>query len=180
MAQDEQLWYSWVQTICQIIHLSPIIKFFKSLPFQVFLVFHFCANVAYWHSFQKTRLASNLITFISVFYCHLADGTCTTSIQGAALRQHSYKSLITMDILACYYSCKDDEPCQSINFYKTSRLCELNNRISAVSPGDFVLDTDAYYFDNPFRGKYHIDLLFVKYWLEEPKIWLAKHIAYLL
>ena len=60
------------------------------------------------------------------------------------------------NILACYYRCKEDKLCQSLNFYEKKNLCELNNRTRAAGSVNFLSYADSVYLDNPFRGK-HFD-----------------------
>ena len=62
-------------------------------------------------------------------------------------------------MFACYYQCKEDKLCQSLNFYEKSNLCELNNRTRAVGSVNFVSKADTIYLDNPFRGKLLINSL---------------------
>lgn len=83
----------------------------------------------------------------------LLNGNCVTSIKGAALVKHSYTTFVIQNMFACYYRCKEDRLCQSLNFYEKKNLCELNNRTRAVGPVNFISNTGAVYLDNPFRGK---------------------------
>lgn len=85
----------------------------------------------------------------------LLNGNCVTSIKGAALVKHSYTSFVIQNMFACYYRCKEDRLCQSLNFYEKKNLCELNNRTRAVGPVNFISNTGAVYLDNPFRGKFN-------------------------
>lgn len=83
----------------------------------------------------------------------LLNGNCVSSIKGTALVKHSYTSFVIHNMLACYYRCKGDKLCQSLNFYEKKNLCELNNRTRAVGSVNFLSYADAVYLDNPFRGK---------------------------
>ena len=78
---------------------------------------------------------------------------CTSSVGGLVLTRHAYRSFASSDMMACYQNCRNEEPCQSINFHRDSRICELNNRTDVVSPVNFVKKEDAFYFVNPFRGE---------------------------
>jgi len=82
----------------------------------------------------------------------LGEG-CVTSIQGIALWKQNYKSVLVKDMFVCYYLCKEDDVCQSINFYRDGNLCELNNRTRSVRLSNVVPDSNVFYLDNPFRGK---------------------------
>ena len=78
---------------------------------------------------------------------------CVTSIQGITLSKQNYKSVLVKDMFVCYYVCKEDDLCQSINFYKDRNLCELNNRTRSVRLSNVVPDSNALYLENPFRGR---------------------------
>lgn len=84
----------------------------------------------------------------------LHSGNCVSSIKGSALVKHCYTSLLMHNMLACYYRCKEDKLCQSLNFYEKKNLCELNNRTRAVGSLNFLSHADSVYLDNPFRGKH--------------------------
>ena len=83
----------------------------------------------------------------------LNNSKCVSSINGAALVKHSYKSFAIQDVFSCYYKCKHHKLCQSLNFYTAKNLCELNNRTRFVGYGNFILNAGAIYLDNPFRGE---------------------------
>ena len=55
-----------------------------------------------------------------------------SSIQGAVLTKHNYASFVVQNMFACYYQCIGDRRCQSLNFYETTKICELNNRTRIV------------------------------------------------
>jgi len=82
----------------------------------------------------------------------LHSGNCVSSIKGSALVKHCYTSLLMHNMLACYYRCKEDKLCQSLNFYEKKNLCELNNRTRAVGSLNFLSHADSVYLDNPFRA----------------------------
>ena len=104
---------------------------------------------------------ANLINSVSmVWFFHLllfgpttTHSKCTSSVGGLVLTRHAYRSFASSDMMACYQNCRNEEPCQSINFHRDSRICELNNRTDVVSPVNFVKKEDAFYFVNPFRGE---------------------------
>ena len=78
--------------------------------------------------------------FILMFHCiaiatsySLQSGeNCVSSIQGAVLTKHNYASFVVQNMFACYYQCIGDRRCQSLNFYETTKICELNNRTRIV------------------------------------------------
>lgn len=119
----------------------------------------------------KSHLLPTLYSFIfSLIILHnvqrvssnrLLNTNCVASVKGTALAKHSYISLVTDNMLACYYRCKGDNLCQSINFYEKSNICELNNRTRAVGHLNFLPNAGAVYLDNPFRGKLLILQIFI-------------------
>lgn len=99
------------------------------------------------------HMVCQILWFRLVFSSGLLGDRCVTSIQGIALSKQNYKSALVKDMFVCYYLCKEDVLCQSIIFYKDRNLCELNNRTLSVRPFNVVPDSNAFYLDNPFRGK---------------------------
>ena len=75
-----------------------------------------------------------------------------SSIQGAVLTKHNYASFVVQNMFACYYQCIGDRRCQSLNFYETTKICELNNRTRIVGHLHFQPREGAFYMENPFRG----------------------------
>ena len=76
-----------------------------------------------------------------------------SSIQGAVLTKHNYASFVVQNMLACYYQCIGDRRCQSLNFYETTKICELNNRTTRIVEHlHFQPREGAFYMENPFRG----------------------------
>lgn len=86
----------------------------------------------------------------------LLNDKCITSIKGAAFVKHNYMSFAIQNMFACYYRCKEDIRCQSLNFYEKTHLCELNNRTRILRHLNFLSQEGAFYLDNPFRGKWSI------------------------
>lgn len=90
----------------------------------------------------------------------LESDTSARSIEGLSLMKHSYKSFLEQDLFKCYQQCKVDNFCQSINFYKDRNFCQLNNRTQSERfQRALVPNLNAYYMDNPRRGKCHLKLL---------------------
>ena len=115
-----------------------------------------CLIIFVWF-FQVTNLI-NGVSMVWFFHLLLFGPTtthskCTSSTGGLLLTRHAYRSFASSDMMACYQNCRNEEPCQSINFHRDSRICELNNRTDVVSPVNFVKKEDAFYFVNPFRGE---------------------------
>lgn len=104
--------------------------------------------------FLTIKTCSYIFWLPFVYTYGLRGEKCVTSFQGAFLHRHSYKSAAVSDMFTCYYMCKDDQLCQSLNFYRERSLCELNNRTrSATLPLNFILKRNAFYLDNPYRGE---------------------------
>ena len=112
------------------------------------------------------QVTSELLHAMLQIFCHilwfpycshgLLGDKCVKSIQGVALLKHRYTSLVVQNMFVCYYRCKDDRLCQSLNFYADIKLCELNNRTHTMSlPLHFVPNSNAFYLENPFRGEYY-------------------------
>lgn len=97
--------------------------------------------------------------FCQIFWLRLVSSggllseRCVTSVQGISLSNQNYKSVLVKDMFVCYFMCKEDPVCQSINFYKDRNICELNNRTLSVRLSKTESDSNAFYMDNPFRGK---------------------------
>lgn len=83
----------------------------------------------------------------------LLSERCVTSVQGISLSNQNYKSVLVKDMFVCYFMCKEDPVCQSINFYIDRNICELNNRTRSVRLSKTESDSNSLYLDNPFRGK---------------------------
>ena len=123
-------------------------------------VMYFCvftpqaiAGLLHAHFLVGLHLFCQILWLRLVCSSGLLGDKCVTSIQGIALSKQSYKSTLVKDMFACYYLCKEDTVCQSINFDKDRNLCELSNRTLSVRPFNMVSDSNALYLDNPFRGK---------------------------
>ena len=108
-----------------------------------------------FHAHSKTWILCCHIVWLPFAISNgLLGERCVTSIQGVSLLKQNYKSVPVQNMFACYYLCKDDVICQSLNFYKDRNVCELNNRTRSVRLFNFVSDSSAIYLENPFRGKF--------------------------
>ena len=124
------------------------------------IVMYFCVftlqailRLLHVHPYIGLHLFCQILWLRLVFSSGLLGDRCVTSIQGIALSKQNYKSALVKDMFVCYYLCKEDALCQSINFDKDRHLCELNNRTLSVRPFNVVPDSNTFYLDNPFRGK---------------------------
>ena len=123
-------------------------------------VMYFCvftlqaiSGILHAHFRVGLRLFCHILWLQLVLSSSLLGDRCITSIQGIVLCKQNYKSALVKDMFVCYYLCKEDAVCQSINFDKDRNLCELNNRTLSVRPFNMIPDSNAFYLDNPFRGK---------------------------
>ncbi|XP_078383779.1 uncharacterized protein LOC144666252 [Oculina patagonica] len=105
-----------------------------------------------FHAHSGLYMLCQILWFPFVFSSGLLGERCVTSVQGVSLFKQNYKSVLVQDMFVCYYLCKDDAICQSLNFYRDRNLCELNNRTRSVRPFNVVSDSNAIYLDNPFRA----------------------------
>ena len=64
---------------------------------------------------------------------------------GKALKGHISKSKRVQDPYECLMFCYSELTCQSYNYVKTGKLCELNNRIKEARPEDLVRDETRFY-----------------------------------
>ena len=67
------------------------------------------------------------------------------SVSGKALRGHTYKTRRVQDPYECLVFCDSELTCQSYNYVKSGRICELNNRTKEEKPEDFVQDENRFY-----------------------------------
>ncbi|KAK3748303.1 hypothetical protein QZH41_019795 [Actinostola sp. cb2023] len=90
------------------------------------------------------------LAVISSLIPHLtAANKCQISVSGIALHGFVMTSFQADNIHWCYEKCKDKIGCQSINFYRESLKCELNNRTVAAKPTKKVVNSNAVYFEHP-------------------------------
>lgn len=67
------------------------------------------------------------------------------SVSGKALRGHTYKTRRVQDPYECLVFCDSELTCQSYNYVKPGRICELNNKTKEEKPEDFVQDENRFY-----------------------------------
>ncbi|CAH3141292.1 unnamed protein product [Pocillopora meandrina] len=66
-------------------------------------------------------------------------------------RSCSHETQLRIICRAEYVRCIGDRRCQSLNFYETTKICELNNRTRIVGHLHFQPREGAFYMENPFR-----------------------------
>ncbi|XP_031556394.1 uncharacterized protein LOC116293141 isoform X1 [Actinia tenebrosa] len=93
-------------------------------------------------------ILSSLVTMVTVTS---QDQSCISSTRGLVLAHHVYMSFKTSDPLKCYHECTSDIKCQSINYYRNTQICEMNNRTAGLKPQYIRVDQSAVYLDNPYK-----------------------------
>ncbi|XP_031556395.1 pancreatic secretory granule membrane major glycoprotein GP2-like isoform X2 [Actinia tenebrosa] len=94
-------------------------------------------------------ILSSLVTMVTVTS---QDQSCISSTRGLVLAHHVYMSFKTSDPLKCYHECTSDIKCQSINYYRNTQICEMNNRTAGLKPQYIRVDQSAVYLDNPYKN----------------------------
>ena len=142
------------------VQLPFILHFVQTVCFSYFSHSNFDAGMfcpqaipGLFHARSGLYVLSQILWFPFVFSNGLLGERCVTSVQGVSLLKHNYKSVLVKDMFVCYYLCKGDPICQSLNFYRHGKLYELNNRTSSARPFNVVSDSNAIHLENPFRGK---------------------------
>ena len=65
------------------------------------------------------------------------------------LRGHVFQEHNAANIFTCSVLCKSNPRCQSVNYVRSRRLCELNNRTKEARPQDYVQDDYRLYLTRP-------------------------------
>jgi len=86
-----------------------------------------------------------LMSRIGVFQADVQCPTAENSIGGMFLRGHTFKSRKVGWPAGCYLICEEEIKCQSYNFVKDHKVCELNNRTKEARPEDFIPDQTRFY-----------------------------------
>ncbi|KXJ05787.1 hypothetical protein AC249_AIPGENE8481 [Exaiptasia diaphana] len=71
-----------------------------------------------------------------------------------ALVSSSYKTTTAPNFGTCYANCMDDKECCSINYKKTTKICQRNNITKTKRPGNFRSQIQTIYAevrDSPGR-----------------------------
>jgi len=89
-----------------------------------------------------------------VWLSHGQECKSEDSISDIILKGHAIKSFSKDDVMACWDMCSNDVRCQSINFFISQRLCEINNRTIEHAPEEAVKVPDTVYITNPLRGEF--------------------------
>ena len=127
------------------------------LLFNVRLSFHIQISRTRFHLLSLLCITGRFMLMFHYITIATSDSlqsgeNCVSSIQGAVLTKHNYASFVMQNMFACYYQCIGDRRCQSLNFYQTTKICELNNRTRIVGHLHFQPREGAFYMENPFRG----------------------------
>ena len=75
-------------------------------------------------------------------HCVFADKQCRVerSINRMALQGYVFKEFLVGDFLDCNIGCEEEITCQSFNYVKGEKSCELNNRTKETRPENFRSD----------------------------------------
>ena len=110
--------------------LNLVVLYFVNLPLNA---------VTNW----KPRKMLWRVIFAGFFvHCLFADKQCRVerSINGMALQGYVFKEFLVGAFLECNIGCEEEITCQSFNYVKGEKSCELNNRTKEARPENFRSD----------------------------------------
>ena len=61
----------------------------------------------------------------------------TRSTHGFVLKRHVFESFITERVAFCYSACNANPACQSLNYNRGNKSCEINSESSRSQPHNF-------------------------------------------
>ena len=77
------------------------------------------------------------------------------NIQGRALKGFTFKILLTTAPYLCDVKCEQEITCQSYNYNRENKICELNNRTKEARPENFISASAWFYIRRlNNRGRY--------------------------
>ena len=117
---------------------------------------------------KSSEMTLHVLYFVSLIPLVVASGPqckpTEQSVSGKALKGHTFKTKRVQDPYECLMFCDSELTCQSYNYVKTGKTCELNNRTKEARPGDFVEDESRFYmrrWDNRgMKAMFHFISLF--------------------
>ena len=89
------------------------------------------------------------------------------NIQGRALKGFAFKILLTTAPYLCDVKCEQEITCQSYNYNRENKICELNNRTKEARPENFI-SAPAWFYIRRLngRGRYiYLDVSTVEWFL---------------
>lgn len=95
----------------------------------------------------KMAVCLVLFLFLSLMLANETSCQCLTqqSIQGMALKGHTFKTSVVKALHLCDFKCDQDDRCRSFNYVIQKNVCELNNRTKDEEPEHFVRDKERFY-----------------------------------
>lgn len=91
-----------------------------------------------------------MLRITEVSSCRQPCGT-VEPIRGFRLKEQSYRTYNSVTLERCIILCEQDTGCFSINYFKRTRVCQLNNSTKDDAIEDFVQDNTCLYIDNVLR-----------------------------
>ena len=74
------------------------------------------------------------------------------NIQGRALKGFAFKILLTTAPYLCDVKCEQEITCQSYNYNRENKICELNNRTKEARPENFI-SAPAWFYIRRLNGR---------------------------
>ena len=113
-----------------------------------------------------TLLTSVIATSFVIIYWQVRDilssvtecQEATYSIQNRILAGHAFTTRPSATIEVCVILCGEHPNCKSINYFRNSKTCELNNMSRVSSPEHMVVFESAMYMTNAFRVPCNYDI----------------------
>ena len=134
-------------TIDILVHLI-----FLPLFFFLFLVSFGITRFLFWKMVMKPHSYVTVVIFLTISLQACADNLqCkrVQSVYGTMLKGHVFQESNAANILTCGQLCNSNIRCQSINYFISRHLCELNSRTKEARPEDYVQDPDRVYLTRP-------------------------------
>ena len=113
-----------------------------------------------------TLLTSVIATSFVIIYWQVRDilssvtecQEATYSIQNRILAGHAFTTRPSATIEVCVILCGEHPNCKSINYFRNSKTCELNNMSRVSSPKHMVVFESAMYMTNAFPVPCNYDI----------------------
>ena len=96
------------------------------------------------------------LTIVAIF-CRVKDTLASTSqcatysVQNRVLKGHAFVTKPSQSIEDCVISCIKHPSCQSSNYYRKKKMCELNDKTDISNPEDMMEVEHANYMTNGVR-----------------------------
>ena len=128
----------------------------------------FCSSCSFIQVVSRTMmtfLTSVITTSFVIIYWQVRDTLssvtecqgATYSIQNRILADHAFTTKPSATIEVCVILCGEHPDCESINYFRKTKTCELNNMSLMSSPEHMVAFESAMYMTNAFRVPCYYD-----------------------